>query len=524
MAILLFSIQLICPGYTQIINSEWIVQGNPNSIIRVLNQNNIQQRSKPSNFVFDTLSERQNIYLFRALNDPSKLDLLKGHREFRISPNYKIKTRAVPNDTRVDQQWALENISVFDVWEETIGDFDFNGDQPVIAVIDNGFDIFHEDILENAWTNPKEIPDNNLDDDQNGYIDDYYGVFTVTENDQHPTEKHGTSTAGIIGAKGNNAKGISGMLWNSKIMYISGIESEAQVIKAYDYIYEMRKAYNDSNGEEGAYIVCNNFSGGLDNAWARDHIDWCNQYDRLGNLGILSIAAVTNKNVDVDQTGDMPTTCNSPYLIMVHDINRFNDRANSGRSKTYVDIAAPGQEIVTLSTDNGYRSFSGTSAASPHVAAAAALLFTAPCEDFYQLSINSPSESALLVKEALLIGSDKLSTLVNQNISQGKLNVYNALQRISSLCNEPLQPLSIKKLYQSNGRIILEYNTDNLEDHFLQIFDAAGKNWYSETFKSSLFGAKRKEIATNSIPQGIYFIHLSIDNRSVVKPIFLIDR
>lgn len=518
--LLLFSISNI---NAQKIPTQIIVNGNIEIISRKISSIYSRSNSINSFYKIDTLSKEQNLYLIEDINQNSIEDLrtLLNKSGIKAYNNSKISIRAIPNDEKLSQQWALENIAVFDVWEETIGEFDFNGNRPVIAVIDDGFDLFHEDIIGNAFHNPGEIPNNNLDDDNNGYIDDYFGMFTLTENDNHPIESHGTATAGIIAATGNNGKGISGLLWNTQILYISGINSEAQVIKAYDYIYQMRKAYNESNGTRGAYIVCSNFSGGLDDAWADDHVDWCQQYNRLGTLGILSVGAATNKAVDIDRTGDMPATCESPYLIIAHDVNQSNRRANSGNSAKYVDIAAPGQDIISLAPDNEYQSFTGTSAASPHVAAAIVLLYTSPCQDFYNLTQNSPEQAALLVKEAILTGSEKLPALNGENISQGKLNIFLALAQLSSLCSDPLYPLAFEKIYQSNGILIVEYLTDILENHTIQLFDSAGRLWYSKTFKASLFGEKRIEIPIDMIPSGIYYTHMYAGKIRDVEGIYI---
>jgi subtilisin family serine protease len=523
LAIIAFIAFAISPIYSQKITHEIIANGNFQVISRLINSPFLRSTSSDYSISIDTLSKKQELYLLTEINNNPLDQLISSLRDhgIRANNNYKIITRAVPNDEKLGQQWALENISIFDVWEETVGEFDYNNDRPVIAVIDNGFDLFHEDIIDNAFNNPGEIPDNNLDDDNNGYIDDYYGMFTLTENDSHPVEMHGTATAGIMAASGNNRKGISGVLWNTKILYISGIDSEAQVIKAYDYIYEMRKAYNESGGTKGAYVVCNNFSGGLDKAWGRDHVDWCTQYDRLGSLGILSVAAATNEALDIDREGDMPATCESPYLIVAHDVNESNRRANSGNSEKYVDIAAPGQEIISLAPDNAFQSFTGTSAASPHVAAAVVLLFTSPCANFYELSQSNPPQAALLVKEAILSGSEKLPALEGENVSQGKLNIFLALAQISTLCSEPLMPLNFDKITNNNGILTVEYLTDILDDHTLQIFDTAGKLWYTTTFKASLFGERSLEIPIYKLPTGIYYAQMSAGSVRVVKGIFL---
>ena len=126
----------------------------------------------------------------------------------------------IPNDPGAEQ-WAFADLGVYQAWDYFTGSTDV-----VVAIIDNGFDTFHPDLRNNLWQNKKEIRNNQIDDDENGYIDDVYGWnFLDNNNDPRPSvlgladyEKkealfnHGTLVAGIIGAVGNNKLGISELM------------------------------------------------------------------------------------------------------------------------------------------------------------------------------------------------------------------------------------------------------------------------------------------------------------------------
>ena len=158
------------------------------------------------------------------------------------------KRSTVPDDPQFGQQWQYLNdgtngtLNDADMdtdlaWDIATGGLSPNGDTIVVCVIDSGVDLNHEDLADNIWVNYGEIPNNNFDDDGNGFIDDRRGwnSFTGTDN-PYNNDDHGTSVNGIIGAKGNNNIGITGVNWNVKLMNVvggSGMESE--VLESYSY-------------------------------------------------------------------------------------------------------------------------------------------------------------------------------------------------------------------------------------------------------------------------------------------------
>jgi subtilisin family serine protease len=139
-------------------------------------------------------------------------------------------------------------------WDITQGSADI-----VIAVIDDGFDMSHPDLAPNLWVNTGEVPSNGVDDDGNGFIDDING-FDFKMNDGNPAannvDYHGTHTAGVAAALGNNALGVTGVNWDAAVMPIQGLSgNEAIVVAAYGYALTMRQIYNDTNGAMGAFVA-----------------------------------------------------------------------------------------------------------------------------------------------------------------------------------------------------------------------------------------------------------------------------
>ena len=131
-----------------------------------------------------------------------------------------------------------------------------------------------KDSLGNVRTDIDSYSDNNKDNDGNGYKDDYIGWNTRTGTGTHDEKSHGTNILGVLGAKGNNSTGISGINWNIKILPVTTGTFVSNVIEAYEYLLAERKQYNQSGGTKGSNILVTSYSGGLANAFASDHPIW----------------------------------------------------------------------------------------------------------------------------------------------------------------------------------------------------------------------------------------------------------
>ncbi|MEL6922417.1 MAG: S8 family serine peptidase [Bacteroidota bacterium] len=414
---------------------------------------------------------------FTKVNEIEMLRLLRQQKSIKLAQfNHLIEYRNTPNDPQFSSQWQYINDGSnggtlnadFDAdlaWDITTGGLSPNGDSIVICVIDEGFDTEHSDLQPNHWINHAEIPDNNIDDDGNGYVDDYEGWNSYTENDNMGLIKgHGTPVAGIVGAKGNNGIGVSGVNWDVELMLVVGGGEEALALAAYAYPYAARKRYNETAGKEGAFVVATNASWGIPSLREVDAPIWCAFYDSLGQEGILSMAATENRNIDVDAEGDLPANCSSEFLIAVTNMDRTGNKLNSaGFGATHIDLGAYGAQTFNITSSNGYGSFGGTSAATPHVAGTVGLLYAAPCPSFSSLALNDPRAAALLARQFLLDGVVPSPSLAGITVTGGGLNMYNSLQMLMDNCDPCPAPALFGASTVTDKEMILDWvETDSI--------------------------------------------------------------
>ena len=380
-----------------------------------------------------------------------------------------------PNDPLLSNQWHHENlggaqsIAGADIrskmaWSIATGGVTPRGDTIVVAVIDRGFDLAHPDLVDNIWVNKGEIPDNGIDDDGNGYVDDYYGWNATTRTSVITGGgSHGTQVNGMVGARGNNDYGVVGINWNVKIMQVSLSQiRESDVINAYEYVLQQRKRYNESNGQQGAFVVATNSSWGIDRGKPEDAPLWCAFYDSLGHHGILSVGATANANLNVDVVGDLPTACNSPYFISVTSTTRRDVKSVAGFGRNTIDLGAPGENVFTTHTNERFTNTSGTSFASPLVAGSIALLYSASCLHIGDLATESPSEAALMIRSYIVNGVDPIPALATNTKSGGRLNVYNSILKLVQECASCPAPNPPSLIRDNEDNLVLSWDEEDI--------------------------------------------------------------
>ncbi|RMD94062.1 MAG: hypothetical protein D6814_14900, partial [Calditrichaeota bacterium] len=346
-----------------------------------------------------------------------------------VEPNYRVSIdQTTPDDPGFSRQWALNNLQQtggsIDADIDAVEAWDLQANTDiVIGIIDTGVDWQHEDLAANIWTNPGEIPNNGIDDDQNGYIDDVRGWdFFNHDNDPMDDNGHGTHVAGIIAAQGNNGIGVSGVCWSARIMPLkfldnSGSGTSAEAILALEYAIKM-----------GAKIT-NNSWGGVDDADSRALQE---AIAASARANMLFIAAAGNGGSNNDTSPRFPSSYELDNIISVASTDH-NDLKSpfSNFGPKSVDLAAPGSNIYSTLPGNKYGALFGTSMAAPHVTGVAALIWA-----------HEPGLSYQQVKRKILASVDPLPTLA-KTVSGGRLNAFNALAESDIISPAAIMDLSV---------------------------------------------------------------------------------
>lgn len=378
-----------------------------------------------------------------AITQWGMLRRVLAHPSVMLAQNdHVVKERIVPNDPQYGQVWHHENIDSEAAWDISTGGLTATGDTIVVCIIENA-DLSHADLAANAWLNAGEIAGNGVDDDANGYIDDRRGWNTPSNNDNVYSGGHGTQCAGMAGAVGNNSVGVVGANWNVKLMPVNyGGTSESAVVAAYTYPLRMRRLYNSSGGQRGAFVVATSASWGIDGGQPANSPMWCAMFDTLGTAGILNCGATANNAVNVDAVGDLPTACDSDFMISVTATNNVDQRTFSAWGATTIDVGAPGESVRTTSIGGGYGNTSGTSFACPLTAGVIGLLYSAPCVSLMSLAHADPAQGAMYVRQQLFAGVEQVGNLPGNTVTGGRISSGNSMQLIMNECSACPPPFS----------------------------------------------------------------------------------
>ncbi len=379
-----------------------------------------------------------------------------------VQPNFYYHLLSTTNDTRFSELYGMQKISAPAAWDLSTGSA-----ATVVANIDTGIAYTHEDLAANMWHNDGEIPDNGIDDDANGFVDDYYG-YDFFYNDSNPVDDaggHGTHTSGTIGAVGNNSLGVVGVSWNVRLMAIkiyspNGFDTtSAQLINAYNYVRMMK--------QRGVNIrVTNNSYGGCGEACDYDQATK-DAIDALGSAGVLQVFAAGNNARDVETTPFYPASYTTPSILTVAASDSDDNRAGfSNFGATSIDLAAPGLGILSTSnsSNDAYKVLSGTSMATPHVTGAAALLAS-----------YNPNLSASSLKATLMNSVDALPQWNGVVKSGGRLNIAKALQN-PTVCTFTLSSAS-QNVSSGGGN----FSFDVLAPQNCDFSAASNASWISVT-------------------------------------------
>jgi YD repeat-containing protein len=399
------------------------IKNNIKDIKEITNNKEVNNPQNTSKFSMDKLStvvkavtkfkrgKKKSVDVIeikKEMNKEEILEKLKDNEEYieSIQPDYKV--HLTTNDTHFNEQWPLKednnngHINLLPAWEVT------QGENTVVGIIDTGIDINHEDLKDNIWVNIYEIPNNGIDDDNNGYVDDtkgwnFYEDNNVVYNKKSPTkERHGTHIGGIIAAKRDNNKGITGVAPKAKIMPLKAFNGQeaytSDIIRAIKYAQSM-----------GVKVINCSWAGENENPILRETIK---------NSKILFVCAAGNEGENIDVIPTYPASYNLDNVISVGSINRYGQLShNSNYGESNVHIGAPGEDILSTLPNNQYSNMSGTSMAAPFVSGQAALIFS-----------NNKDISTKETKNKIISYSDKLQFLLGKIYNGSKVNCNNALR------------------------------------------------------------------------------------------------
>lgn len=334
-----------------------------------------------------------------------------------VEPDFFVRLGAIPDDSRFRDQFTLKNetggfdVNITPAWDIATGDRAIT-----VAVIDSGIDCTHEDLAANCYVNPGESgldeagvekKSNGKDDDGNGFVDDWQGwdFFSNTNNAADDYE-HGTHVAGIIGAVGNNGKGIAGVSWKVKLVPLKafgagGAGTVSSIIAALEYAVKM--GFTLTNNSYGIFNGPAILEAAVKSA--RD-------------AGVFMSCSAGNAGKVLDQLDYFPATYPFDNIITVTTVD---DQRTVPRfanlSSTKVDLSAPGVNVLSSISGNRYDRYTGTSMSAPHVTGALALLKSAfPGSSWQDLA-------ARVMKSVTVVPGHEFTSA-----SKGVLNVYEAIR------------------------------------------------------------------------------------------------
>jgi thermitase len=347
-----------------------------------------------------------------------EVEYAEANTDIKIDHDASGRKHVHANDEQFAQQWGLFNngqnegkagadISAMRAWSVTTGSEDV-----VVAVLDSGVDYTHPDLVNNIWTRPeiiKAYQDDDLTED--GPVDDLHG-FNVLDDNGEPMDEngHGTHCAGIIGAEGGNGLGIAGVNWHVKIMPLRFMDSDGagttkDAIEAINYVIDRKRA------GVNVRIISASWGSGARSRALEDVIR------QAYAEGILFVAAAGNAGSDNDQTPHYPSGYGLGNVVSVAALDRRDQLASfSNYGAKSVNIAAPGQDILSTWLNHGFVEKQGTSMAAPFVAGVAALMLA-----------QNPKLTVDELRAKLLKAVDPIPALKGKISSGGRINAAKAV-------------------------------------------------------------------------------------------------
>lgn len=375
--------------------------------------------------------------------------------EYAVPKFYQHLAEHIPNDELFIQQYVLDRVSATQAW-----DISKSSNLIKIAIVDSGIEMHHDDLKNKAWVNKGEIPSDNIDNDNNGFVDDVYGWDFVGDislddfnNDlfkpdnsttpTHPSNYHGTHVAGLAAASTNNAIGMASIGYNAKFISIKvtfdnhSQTSEVPVAKGYDAIFYAAKLGADIincswNSDEGSPVEESVIA-------------------TVTEMGSLVVAAAGNEGTDNTTTPQYPASY--PGVLSVGATTNSDIPTNYTNFGIAVDVFAPGHQALSTLPGNTYGKMNGTSMATPIVSGIAALIKS-----------KDPDSSPATIAARIRITSDYVfdKNKYPRNLFFGRANALKALQ-------EKIYGIEVISVEYSNSASVL---TDSLLEVSLTLYNA----------------------------------------------------
>jgi subtilisin family serine protease len=340
-------------------------------------------------------------------------------------PNYILYVNdTVPNDPMFPQLWGLANPTLpgADVRATKAWDVSTGTTSVAVAVVDTGIDYNHPDLAANVWSAPSSftvtISGANII-----CAAGTHGFNAITSTcDPLDDNDHGTHVAGTIGALGNNSRGVVGVNWvtqivGAKFLGANGSGSTVNAIRAIEFVIQMKQRFGAS---ANVRVLSNSWGGG---GFSQSLLD---EINKAGANDMLFVAAAGNSGSNNDSSPHYPSSYGAPNVLAVAATNQTDGLASfSNYGATSVDLGAPGVSITSTTRNNTYKSFSGTSMATPHVSGGAALV----------LSRCALATSAL--KATLMGHVTPLGSLAGISVTGGRLDVNASIRSCASTSPGP---------------------------------------------------------------------------------------
>ncbi len=381
-----------------------------------------------------------------------------------------------PNDPSYSSLWGLTNINAPAAWN-----YFSTGSNVVVAIVDDAIERTHADLSPNLWVNSAEIAGNNIDDDNNGYIDDING-YDVGSNDNNPNPPsasfdHGTHVAGIVSARSNNGVGVASIGFSCKLMCVKSTTTVGQVTNGYDGIVYAAVS--------GADIINMSWGGPGTSTTAQNIVNYA------AGEGCILIAAAGNDDVN---TQFYPAAYNN--VVSVAATTSTNSKASFSNYGNWIDVSAPGNNIYSTTVGNTYGNKSGTSMASPMVAGLAGLMKS--------LNPNMPNADLINCLISTAVNIDAQNPSYIGQLGSGRIDAAAAMTCVAaSLSNPPVADFSANFTAISAGGSVVFTN--------LSTYNPTSWSWTFTGGTPATFNGQNPTSITYNTP-GTYNVSLTVTN------------